>query len=289
VSELSWSIPAIKTLELSNFAPFFGHAVDGILGYDFFERFVLELDYESSRLTALDPASIPETFGKSLPTDLASRQPYVPAQIELADGRTAEAMLEVDTGKIDPISLNADFARKAGLFREGDPSLPLTGVSLGGQTRAWLIRGRAVRLGGFALAGPVIGVAEENADRAGQIGYGILRRFAIVFDYPRKEIRLRPNSGLSKPFEFDHAGVILRSTDAVFSRLEVFAVVPAGPADEAGIRTGDELLAIDGRPAKGFGLDGAREYFEGTIGRIGVAVRRGDQVRDVSVDLRPLV
>jgi predicted aspartyl protease len=197
---------SLDSLDLTGFAPFFSHRVDGVLGYDFFEHYVVVLDYEHQNLTLCDPATFREAGVHPVAIDLASRQPYIRAEIEGTDGHKTEGSLEIDTGKVDPFSLNADFARKSGLFRDGPGVLAMKGVSLGGETQAWMIRGNALRFGDIRLRRPLIGVAEEDATRAGQLGYGMLRRFTIAFNYPQRQVFFRPNAWVNEPFEFDHAG-----------------------------------------------------------------------------------
>ncbi len=280
---------SLDSLDLTGFAPFFSHRVNGVLGYDFFEHFVVVLDYQHQNLTLCDAATFREDGAVPMAIDLTSRQPYLQAEIEGTDGQKVEASLEIDTGKIDPFSLSADFARNSGLFRDGPGVLAMKGVSLGGETQAWMIRGNTLRFGNIRLRRPLIGVAEEDAKRAGQLGYGVLSRFTITFDYPRKEVFFQPNGQLNKPFEFDHAGFILESAGADFSALQVFMVIGGGPAAAAGLRDGDQLLSIDGRPASAFNLDQARAWFEREIGTKTLTVRRGEQTLSVQIQLRPII
>jgi S1-C subfamily serine protease len=191
---------------------------------------------------------------------------------------------------VGPFSLNAEFARTAGLFLEGPDVLAMKGISLGGNTQSWMTRGKAMRFASVSLNRPVIAISEEDTKRAGgQLGYGVLRRFTITFDYSRKQAYLQPNAALKQPFEFDHAGFIMASYGAEFSGLKIFMVIGDTPAAAAGLRDGDEILTIDGKPASSFGLDGARAYFERETGTRTLTVRRGEQTLTVQVQLRSLV
>lgn len=175
----------ILTLELSRFNPFFGHNVDGILGYDFFERFVIILDYENKRLTIIDPHRFEPSDREGLGLNLETRQPYVHVKVEDAAGKIIEAFVEIDTGKVDPFSVTAAFARKNGLLNDNSNFLPLKGVSLGGESNAWITRARSLHISGFAIENPIMTIVDESRERVGQIGYDILGRFALIFDYFR--------------------------------------------------------------------------------------------------------
>jgi C-terminal processing protease CtpA/Prc len=66
-------------------------------------------------------------------------------------------------------------------------------------------------------------------------------------------------------------------------------VIAGGPAAAAGLRDGDQILSIDGRPASTFNLDTTRAYFERETGTKMLTVRRGEQTLSVQVQLRPLI
>jgi hypothetical protein len=279
----------LSSLDLSGFAPLFGQRLDGVLGYDFFNQFVVILDYQHQRLTLCDPVSFQGAKGQSVPRSLGSRQPYVEAEIEGPGEKLIHASLEVDTGKVDPFSLNAAFARRTGLMPDAQGLLAMKGVSVGGETQAWMTRAKALRFAGLLIKSPVMGIAEEDADRAGQIGYGVLRRFTITFDYSRKQAFFEPNESFDQPYEFDHAGFVLGAGPADFSMLTVFMVIAGTPAASAGIQNGDEILTINGRPASAFTLDGARQYFEHVEGPQKLTIRRNGSTISLTLECHALV
>jgi hypothetical protein len=175
------------------------------------------------------------------------------AQIESSSGKLIQGSIEIDTGKVDPFSLNAAFARRNGLLDNAPALLAMKGLSVGGETQAWMTRAKSLRFAGLVVKNPVMGIAEEDVDRAGgQIGYGLLKRFTITFDYSRKKAVFEPNASLDQPFEFDHAGFVFGTGVADFSSLAVFMVIAGTPAAAAGVQPGDEILTVQDRPASTF-------------------------------------
>jgi S1-C subfamily serine protease len=84
------------------------------------------------------------------------------------------------------------------------------------------------------------------------------------------------------------AGVALAEENGGGAAVRVAAVVPGGPADQAGIRAGDRVLSLDGRPAHD-----ARELRHrlfttapGAVSRIDLA-RAGARV-DTALRVQPL-
>jgi Aspartyl protease/PDZ domain len=288
VAGIALSDGPLSSLDLSGFAPLFGQHLDGVLGYDFFRQFVVILSYEHQHLTLCDPASFRSREDRTVPLHLDSRQPYIDVQMEGANGIPIQASIEIDTGKVDPFSISASFARKNGLLAHESNLLAVKGVSVGGETQAWLTRAKLIKFAGISIKNPVMGIAEENSDRAGQLGYGVLRRFTITFDYSRKQAYFVPEPDFDKPYEFDHAGFVL-GIGSDLSSLTAFMVIAGTPAAAAGVREGDEIVTIDGRPGNSFTLDQARDYFEHAVGPQRLTIRRNGSSLSVLVACRPIV
>ncbi len=277
---------SMQALDPAGLAPLFGHAIDGILGYDFFQQYAVKLDYGNKCITLYDPMVGRQYKGQEVAIDLKSRQPYINASIGTASGATVKTMLELDTGKVDPFSLNAQFARNRDLITNDSSLLEIKGISLGGQTDGWLTRTSFLRFGGFTLNQPVTGIVEENAERAGQIGSEVLSRFTITFDYSHSRIFLAPNSTLESPIEFDHAGLILAADGKHFQALKAFLVIAGTPAAKAGLRDGDEILTINKLVMT---LDAARAFLAHAEGSQEFRVRRQGQILTIAVDCHRFV
>lgn len=72
----------------------------------------------------------------------------------------------------------------------------------------------------------------------------------------------------------DYGGVGLR-VDARNGWITVVSPMPESPAERAGVRTGDVLIAIDGRPAEGWTLEQAVRAMRGALGTgVELAIRR---------------
>src|SRR5688572_29748628 len=72
---------------------------DGIIGYDFINQFVVEIDYANSIMNLYDPKSYAYTGkGEVIPLSLVDGTPHTDAKIVLEAGEPVVASLEVDTG-----------------------------------------------------------------------------------------------------------------------------------------------------------------------------------------------
>ena len=83
-------------LELRNYL---GTDVHGILGYELFSRFIIEIDYQKKLLTLMTP----ERFRKrakfqAIPMVIQDTKPYIIVPLVLQNGTSIEAKLLVDSG-----------------------------------------------------------------------------------------------------------------------------------------------------------------------------------------------
>src|SRR5689334_13841398 len=83
-------------LELRNYL---GTDVHGILGYELFSRFIIQIDYEKKLLTLM----LPEKFHKgrkyqAIPITIEDTKPYVNASVVFKNGKVLKAKLLMDSG-----------------------------------------------------------------------------------------------------------------------------------------------------------------------------------------------
>jgi hypothetical protein len=289
----------VFTIPLAGLEPFEGRAMDGILGYDFTSRFVVEIDYAAKRISFFDPKTfVYKGKGERLPIDLRGNIAHVHASITAPGRDPIEGVFLVDTGARTALSLTRPFVESHPWVRElSEKAVPAPfGIGVGGETKTRVGRLGALKLGGVAIENLVTGFAldtkgaDASPDIAGNIGGEVLRRFTVTFDYSRKEMILEPNASFDDPKEYDMLGVLLKLDSATPAAFAVQRVVDSSPASEAGLRSGDVIVAIDGRPSSEYTLDAVRRMFRSEPGRaFTLGVRRGAATSDVKGTLRRIV
>ena len=85
------------------------------------------------------------------------------------------------------------------------------------------------------------------------------------------------------------SGLFLRAEGAAFDQFKVHRVVDGSPAAEAGLREGDVIAALDGRPAAGFSLEQVRQLFKEEGRAVRLDVQREGAALAVSLELRRLI
>lgn len=278
-------------LSLRPLNKFEGITLDGILGYDFLQRFVVEIDYVSQILTICEPDKFDYTGdGEVLKLDLGW---YIPKIKAVVDGQHEE-MFEIDTGSRNGLDLSALFVKEH-KFREKYPKYLETPLGFGITS---LIRGVMARIGSFQLGSfliksPVTGFYLEDEksfsslEIAGKIGGGILKKFKVIFDYPNYRMILEKNTNYHLRDGYNTSGIQLIQDG---EKILVFCVIKNSPAEKAKIKKDDEILSINEIPVSNHSLQEIREIFNQEEGiKVELKLKREEKIRRVKLILKELI
>ena len=281
-----------------------GAPVNGLIGYEVFKRFVVRVDYEHRTMTLTLPAAFSyHGGGVVVPFKFNEHIPQVEGAIDGVAGA-----FDLDTGSRASVDLLGPFVEQHGLRARYAPRLEgVAGWGVGGPARAQIARAGTLRLGGLEVSRPPIELTLQTkgafSDKyvAGNVGGALLSRFNVTFDYGRQQVifeRFDRNGaaggGSDLPIPFDRAGAWLNLADEAPPALPAFEVIDVyagGPAAEAGLRPGDRILEVDGKPPAELSLPALRERLRndppGT--RVRFTVLRAGTRDEVVVVLRDLV
>ncbi len=275
----------------SSFAPLFWRRMAGVIGYDVISRFVVTIDYDDSVLVLHDPVSW-RYEGTEKPLAMVMNG-TVPALTGALDD-TDEGLFRLDVGSSSTVDLHAPFAQAKRLKGRMGRTQAVDGVGFGGAFSSEIGRLRRMNLGPYEWDDPIVSVSNAtqgafaSEDFAGTIGNRVLERFRVTFDYQRRHVYLEPGERYAAR---DH----LTRTGAMFARrsgvVTVVDVLSASPADRAGLRGGDEVLAVDGRGIADWDLPALSALLDdGEPGqRVTVRVRRTGQERTCRIRLAEVV
>lgn len=248
-----FDIDSAQAMPLAGLFGSMGLPGDGILGHDVLSQAIFDFDYPAGRFRIWRsvPASLAEA--QAIPVEIVNSEAFVEASLLVAGREPIVGRFKLDTGSTDVAGLNRNFGTANGIL--GLPgSRSLRGIAAGGATEGEILRIRGFDLAGLTVERPVIGITTDSAgfeDRAdaGTIGGGVLTRFRLVLDYPADRILLLPGPGATMPGPVNKAGLMALAMPPAFDQIVVFQVIDGSPAAEAGLRSGDLLLSVDGSPA----------------------------------------
>ena len=227
-----------------------GVFIDGVIGYDLFRRFTAEIDVEakSVRLSNPSPTSDVPDGAIALPLNVLPSR-HICATVSITRRAGAEpfaADVEVDTGFVGTLELNPDSHPMLAAPTEGRRTF---GRGLQGDNVA--VATSIAELGIASLRWPRVPVSFNMgstaiiAGRHGLLGSALLRHFRYVIDYANERLVLMPPKALP---QLSGASFDLRALPAG-DRWLMQKLHPMSPAYRAGLRQGDRIRSIGGRPA----------------------------------------
>ncbi|MEJ5993871.1 aspartyl protease family protein [Pedobacter sp. Du54] len=267
-------IPTVILKEdIFNLSSFLGMKIHGLIGYHFFNSFIVKINYNQRKVYF----SLPETRKKNkwdkLDLEFFNNKPYINVDLNVQDLGKINAKLVIDCGASHALSLEA--------YKEAPFPLPTPtfqanlGVGLGGKINGNIGRINSIQLGKFYLENVItsfpdfndVAVKARQKQRTGNLGADILKRFTVIFDYQENAMYLKKNSHYKEAFEHDMSGMEVFVDDKIFNRVLVSRVEPASPAERAGILPNDEILSINFLRTNEYTLDNITNLLKSENGK----------------------
>ncbi len=200
-----------------NFSPSLGIPVHGIIGYELFRDFVVDINYASRVIKFHDPQRYryrPDKKSETLPLHVIRKKAYVDGEVQIKGSDNIPVKMLLDTGSSDAIWL----------FENEKIDIPdknyedYLGKGLSGDIFGKRTMVKSIKIGGFMLYDAKAAFPDMKAfndiknlgDRNGSMGGEVLKRFNIIFDYPNGKITLRKNNNFNKPFHYNMSGIALQ-------------------------------------------------------------------------------
>ncbi len=300
-----------------NFSPSLGIPVHGIIGYQLFRDFVVDINYGKQLIKFYAPGSYKIKNKKKveiLPLKIRKKKAYVDANVHINGKDDLQVRMLVDTGSSDAIWLFED--KNIGVPEKNYDDF--LGKGLGGSIFGKRTKVNSISIGNFSLedakaAFPnmkTFNNIKNLGNRNGSIGGEVLKRFNIVFDYKNEKIILRKNGNFNIPFHYNLSGIELQhdgvryvseyigsakkgSSDtfgnvqilienstrlSLVPEIVVSAIRAGSPAESAGLQEGDVILAVNGKRVYSYKLQEIMQMLNQKEGkRIRLLIERYNQ------------
>ncbi|HZW63956.1 MAG TPA: aspartyl protease family protein [Flavobacteriaceae bacterium] len=237
-----------------NFAPRLGMPVHGILGSDFFENFVVEINYSSKYIRMYNP----ETYSYKncrkctlIDIEMHNDKPYLQGEIEIKSKKIPVKLL-IDSGGSDSLWLfeNDSINLQDKKFFEDFLGHGLSGSVYGKRSKL-----KSFTLADFKFLNPNVAFPDTLSfhpsarikDRNGSISGNILKRFNLIVDYKNKKIQLKKNRYFKEKFSYNKSGMELEHSGIRLLQEEVHDFQNNNPFSPTAENAGTVNLLLERR------------------------------------------
>jgi hypothetical protein len=260
-----------------------GTFVHGLIGYDVFRNFVVEINYVKERLILHDPGRYNKKIAKRLakgklmkgviPIVIEKSKPYMTGLVTQKNGETLQLKLLIDSGASHALSLysmtNDDIEVPEDNIRS------FLGAGLSGDIFGLIGRLQKLKIGKYDFDELVATYPEEEgirravaySNRNGSLGSEILKRFKVIFNYQKNYMMLRPNRYYKRPFTYNISGIEVTTPVPGIPIYEISKIREDSPAEKAGLSQGDQIIMINGVNVSRFSLNEVIDILQNRSGR----------------------
>ncbi len=229
----------------------YGEKIDGIIGYSFLSRYIVKIDYDSSIISVWTKGTIKYPRGGFLLDPLLVAIPIM--RSELKDNKEIGARFYFDTGAGMCLLLSSDFVNDSFFIKPKRKWYATQAEGPGGKAPMKQGEIKQVRIGPYRFRNVPTYIFDDEFNvtqypyLGGLIGNDLLRRFNIIINYEKSDIYMMPNSHFKDAFDYSYTGLGMYMIDG---EIIVMDVMPDSPADKAGFKPNDVVMAVENNFSK---------------------------------------
>ncbi|HEY4148358.1 MAG TPA: aspartyl protease family protein [Chitinophagaceae bacterium] len=230
----------------------YGEHVDGIIGYSFFSRYIVKIDYDSSRVYVYSKGPMKYPRGGYLLKPQLTNLLIQPARIR-DTGEEMLARFYFDTGAGLCLLLSDDFVQDSAVLNPRRKRVITQVEGLGGKKEMQLTVVKNFRLGPYKFHKVPVYIFTDEYNvtyypyLGGLIGNDLLRRFNVILNYDKRDVYIIPNSHYRDLFDYSYTGLNFYVID---NEIVITEVMRNSPAEEAGFKPDDIIMAVNNNFSK---------------------------------------
>lgn len=266
----------------------YGIRIDGIIGYSFFRRYIVSINYEKQTFDVYTPGNYKYPRGGYLLHPQFSTLPM--QQLMVRDNTNIAGKFYFDTGAGLCMLLNEDLVQDSALLRKKRKLYPTVAEGLGGKKSMDLTVIKEVRVGPYRFRNVPIYIFDDEYNitqypvLGGLIGNDILRRFNVVLNYPEQEIYIRPNKHFLDSFDYSYSGLGMYIINGTITVTEI---MKKSPAEAAGFKEGDIVIGVENNLSGN--IQAYKTLLQNAGARIKVLISRNGDLKIITIKVRSIL
>jgi Aspartyl protease/PDZ domain len=251
----------------------YGDRIDGIIGYSFYTRYIVKIDYDSNQMYVYSKGNFRYPRGGFMLKPSVVNLPIENAMIR--DVREVHARFYFDTGAGLCMLLNSDFIRDSAILNLDKKPLPTQAQGMGGKANMVVTTMKEFKIGPYRFRNIPIHIFDDEFNVTsypylmGLIGNDVLRRFNIILNYDKRIFYLTPNTHFRDPFDYSYTGLGLYWIEG---EIRVGDVMKDSPAEKAGFKVDDVVIGVNDNLSQNLQL--YKSMLQNTGDRVRVLVNR---------------
>ncbi|MEO7049717.1 MAG: aspartyl protease family protein [Ferruginibacter sp.] len=225
----------------------YGEKIDGIIGYSFFRRYIVKINFDSLEIEVYSPGKINYPKGGTLLHPIFTSLPIQYLQIK--DRKRLDYNFYFDTGAGLCFLLSEKFATDSAVLLKKRKPVYTQAQGMAGRSQMRLTVMKEVKIGPYRFRKVPTYIYNDEFNvtsfpfSGGLVGNELLKRFNIVLNYGQREIHLLPNSHFNETFDYAYTGLGIYYNDG---KIVVEDIIPNSPADICGFKIDDQVIGVAG-------------------------------------------
>ncbi|MFL5788365.1 MAG: aspartyl protease family protein [Flavisolibacter sp.] len=266
----------------------YGERIDGIIGYSLLSKFIIKIDYDSSKIEFWTRGNFKYPRGGVLLKPVINTLPIQTARVK--DGTIRSARFLYDMGAGLNLMLSTDFIKDSSLLSKKRKLFAKEAEGLGGKIEMSMTVIKEIKLGPFKFRNVPIYVFDDVYNitsypyLGGLIGNDLLRRFNVILNYDKRDIYLVPNSHYYDPFDYSYSGIELYYQNG---RISIGDVAKGSPGEEAGLIEGDVVVAVNKNFSQN--LQQYKAAIQSTGERLYLIIQRNGELKEFTLKVKSIL
>lgn len=224
----------------------YGEKIDGIIGYSFFSRYIVKLDFDSLQISVYQPGELDYPRGGTILRPVFTTLPI--QNLTFRDRRKQDFNFYFDTGAGLCFLLSEEYAKDSSILIAKRKPVYTQAEGMGGRLQMRLTVVKMLQVGNYKFRNVPTYLFDDDFKVTsypfvgGLLGNDLLRRFNMTINYPKREIHLLPNGHFNESFDYAYTGLAIYYIDG---SIVVEDVIPGSPAEKAGLKKDDIIIGVD--------------------------------------------
>ncbi len=277
--------------------PILGDFADGIIGLQYFNRSVMEINYVKEYIRISDNIDSVNTSGYSkieLVND--NNRLFIPLKVNINNAISIEGEYMLDFGSGNSVSITSPTAKNYRLQNSINKKIGYHTKygGIGGESSSYDFMAKSVEIGGFTLNDVTMDFSTDKrgamatSRHHGLIGNKVLEQFDIIIDFNNNFLYIKPNSKYGTSFKFSRLGFSFVDRNQTLNAWIVTGLYNNCNAEKAGLRIDDRIINVNGTDVNSISYKNQKMFID-ELSDILLTINRNGKIVKIKFKAEPVM